>query len=816
MADAVAPYNFVPLSEHVVPVDQKPEPANQYNLHRKTGHITFYLTTETPLYVRCALTHQQFTQGERERGQPITDYTRLTKNTPEFFYTFDQHKPVIPGSSLRGMLRTLVEIVSFAKTDRVTRRKPFFRALADQTLRNLYQQVFVSHAQSSKNPVYPCYKMNIRTGFLRRTGNDYYIEECDYARIDHIAGNTLSLAAIPDKNGHSFRPGRIDWQWHNQPIYVIADAENEHFFPENDRHPGMYLRFRAVRQASFDPSAISGAAEGILVLTGFMQNKHMEFVFLTNTPSTAAVTYSIPSTTIDRFHDDDQISPWQVRNFPINKPKPASRRRSGMLCDGEPVFFLLDTKGEVRFLGRAQMFRLPYDYAPYDLIPISNRDSQIFDIADALFGYVRRQKQHNEQSCASRLFISDAELVTVTDDVWLGDGPITPRILATPKPTTFQHYIEQKNVPPLHHYSSSGADIRGYKLYWHKGQVDVSQIEDSNFVEKLTDPAKREPNENPYTDTQHTRFRPIKSGVQFRFSIYFENLTDVELGALLCVLSYGNDVHEKGQPTESYRLSLGMGKPLGMGAVKLEYDVVLSQRDKRYGQLFDEHGLVSGDTQQLTKDKCHTIIDTFTNHVCTSLALKTPFTNIPRIHALRAILSWPGPLPAEKFSRYMEIERDQQEEHQIPGTRFRLDKRRNRHVGNEYLTRHILPTPGDILANAGIPLRMSTPSQHSGLSGQANVSQSEHQHIVGSEVLSNILPSSSTALTMFLQAVKRSNAGSLPNLIHRWQSLDHQIKETAAIEMIHFAENIKVKRLEEKPWFRELVTYLQTVKKSDE
>ena len=222
---AVAPYNFVPLPETIIPVDAEPPPHDRYDTTRQTGRIECRLVTETPLYVRCPLTCQQFAQGERERGQRVTDFTRLAKNAPEFFYTCNQEKPVVPGSSLRGMLRSLVEIAAFAKMDRVTRRKPFFRALADETLRDLYQRAFVTRVPHSKIPPHPCYQANIRTGFLRSSDDRYYIEECEHARIDHNAGNRLGLAAIPTINGKTFRSGRIDWDWQHRTIYVVADPE---------------------------------------------------------------------------------------------------------------------------------------------------------------------------------------------------------------------------------------------------------------------------------------------------------------------------------------------------------------------------------------------------------------------------------------------------------------------------------------------------------------------------------------------------------------------------------------------------------------
>ena len=49
-------------------------------------------------------------------------------------------KPVIPGSSMRGMIRSLVEIVSFSKMDFINDSRFYFRSFADSlpNLRDKY------------------------------------------------------------------------------------------------------------------------------------------------------------------------------------------------------------------------------------------------------------------------------------------------------------------------------------------------------------------------------------------------------------------------------------------------------------------------------------------------------------------------------------------------------------------------------------------------------------------------------------------------------------------------------------------------------
>uniref|UniRef100_UPI00338F4744 RAMP superfamily CRISPR-associated protein n=1 Tax=Arthrobacter sp. TaxID=1667 RepID=UPI00338F4744 len=106
---ACAPYNFVPLPEMVIPAVSSPDELpshDRYYPDRLTGYFDVTLTTCSPLYIRCPLMLDDFLRQERgeDAGQP---FFNQVKNTPYFFYTDKASEPVIPGSSLRGMLRAL-------------------------------------------------------------------------------------------------------------------------------------------------------------------------------------------------------------------------------------------------------------------------------------------------------------------------------------------------------------------------------------------------------------------------------------------------------------------------------------------------------------------------------------------------------------------------------------------------------------------------------------------------------------------------------------------------------------------------------------
>jgi CRISPR-associated protein (TIGR03986 family) len=286
-------------------------------------------------------------------------------------------------------------------------------------------------------------------------------------------------------------------------------------------------------------------------------------------------------------------------------------------------------------------------------------------------------------------------------DPWLTNDTVTPHILASPKPTTFPHYLVQTSNEKKHlkHYGSKPNQdtvIRGHKLYWHKGDVKKDCIQ--------TDASEQEIEKK---QLQYTEIKPIKSEVSFEFTIYFENLSDVELGVLLWVLNLTNNKSNQlkllnldSEDREKYRFSLGMGKPLGMGAVMIEdFELrlnkrYLSQPKNRYTQLFEGDNWLIGD-RPIQAEAYEPYLHKFEQYIianiheddlprnCNDRAILR-LKDIPRIQMLLAILSWD--YPREYETRYMQIERDTSKD-------YLCTTKDNEQTINEYKCRLILPTP---------------------------------------------------------------------------------------------------------------------------
>lgn len=661
---ALAPYNFVPLPEQVVTVSLDDLPCQDiYKEGLHTGYIDLVLTTESPLYIRCPLpqdVYERQARGEDEQLPP----EKQAKNRPDFFYTDPSKTPRIPGSSLRGMLRTLVEIVGFGKFEDVGDEPLVYRAVGDTTSHGLtYRQRIMQ--EDSKNHFTPL----VQAGYIRRTRRgDWEIQPAQ--AINGVSFARINLDKIPERL--ALVPGCKN----AATIYVEVGPYDY----QEVKGGFLNIKYSKVVRAEAQPGRCP--IKATLAHSGAMISKRSEAVVFPE--DTNATPIEIDERLVAAYRD--QIS--QEQEDLLGK--------DGVLREGQPVFYLLDATGGLVFFGHTMMMRLPYDRTPLDFVPDKLRDRRSereksisyptkktiekndlrIDLAEAIFGFTKDQGRGKACAYASRVFVGDATLEPNQSDIWLtGPGHLTPRILGSPKPTTFQHYLTQPTPDPkqvgrtkdgrlvyrkdLKTYADTTGQttLRGYKFYWHKGSVDLDFIREMD-LRKISRAPK-----------QYTRMRPVRAGVTFRGRIYLENLSPKELGALLWALTLPG---EKGR---EYRHKLGMAKPHGMGALKVSATLHLDDRQARYTALFDS----SAEQLPAAPIAWHTPTKTASADEIGRFiaAFEAAIPDTIRVEMLLRMMEWPGP-PREQ-TRYLEIER--------------IDPTARRGKVNEYKIRPVLPDP---------------------------------------------------------------------------------------------------------------------------
>lgn len=218
-----------------------------------------------------------------------------------------------------------------------------------------------------------------------------------------------------------------------------------------------------------------------------------------------------------------------------------------------PCFYTVEN-GRVKAFGTNPYFRIPYNKGIADHVPANLKINKI-DFADAVFGY--------RDKWGGRVFFEDLYLKDGVRAVF--ERPDKHKILMGPQPTSFQFYLEPKDNEAA--TWDDGTNIRGYKLYWHKkcDWQDRGNAKNSSLQKEI---------------------QPLKPGHTFIGRIRFENLCEIELGALCALFTLGAE--------KNICYKMGMGKPLGMGTVKITGNLFLQGPDY-YTHLF---------TKQSTFDEC--------------------------------------------------------------------------------------------------------------------------------------------------------------------------------------------------------------------
>lgn len=672
-----APYNFIPLPDKVVPAQDLPD-QNTYAPDRKSGMIVCTLETKTPLYTRGALRPDFYKRFEQVRLDKLE--TNADIRAYAAFFRYDENgDPVISGSSLRGMVRSLCEILSHGKVQWVTDKKLIYRAVgAVSSVGDYYRErFFVSNKVNIGNKTvtkieYPA--AWVRGGYLRKYKSDWYIQP-----------------AVVDQYGNSFIHVEYSDCVAAQLVEAVRFDQNGRLINGSTYGPGVqavkvkpeprkWLGAKAYQRGNHTDwldfcMAIAGGIKkedhiaqpdwlsGVLVLSHHFgprvdkHPKHRNVVIYHEDKNKATKEHWLPVS-------DDQ---WTLLEDDYKLPRnPYQKPRTNYLQDGSPVMYMVepdeDGKERVVFLGPTKMFRLPYLHTPLDYVPAELRDEKIIDLPEAVFGFVREtapaknetDEQAKRRAYAGRVFFRDAKLKEPVAPQPL----MLPAVLSSPKPTSFQHYLVQQalNDTPqtkgkdLLHYDTNPGDtaIRGTKQYWHQNPRRVAEnltSEPENFVPSFLDEDEDR--------RSHTIIRPVPEGAKFEFCVHFENLSEVELGMLLWALELPGPVLQGSE----YCHRLGMAKPLGLGSVKITPRLHLEERGTRYASLTEEKDqqMVWSATQpdEDTDRKHYT--DRFEAYVMQALGKgEKAFIEEARIQDLLIMLRFPG--PAREDVRYATME----------------------------------------------------------------------------------------------------------------------------------------------------------------
>lgn len=397
VALATAPYNFVTLPSIILPApinavanwreltDEPSKEAARFAKFREyimangkySGELSLTLEAVTPLYIGAG--------------------------TGEFFAPLG--RPVIPGSTLRGLTKNILKIITcgaMRADEDFTELNLFYRSIAgrDKKLRNHYQKCMLEDIEVGKGEKKKTIAVSkARGGFLVRRDGKYY-----------ICPASLVLKKIPDGQYRSARYNTAKIIWHDETVSaeIITDRaikEKKHYI--------------VIEKADWDSTHWLEVPEQ--VLKSYREDRSKgRFDLLANAREKEV------ARGFTHLKDIDLVVPCCY------------------LADGSTV----------RHFGHGRYYRITYGKSIGAHIPKSLRGDTI-DFADALFGA--------KELWAGRLFFADATLVGAPVRL----ERAMPRPLMQPNPTSYQLYLEQQDQRKLNHWDDD-ARLRGYKMYWHQ------------------------------------------------------------------------------------------------------------------------------------------------------------------------------------------------------------------------------------------------------------------------------------------------------------------------------------------------------------
>jgi CRISPR-associated protein (TIGR03986 family) len=687
---AIAPYNFVPLPEAILTVNNfDPKLHDTYKAELLTGTLSCTLKTESPLYVRAVRTWDEYKGGKT----PFDPFYGETKDTL-----------LIPGSSLRGMIRNLVEVVSYSRIAPVTKHPLFYRTVDVSSIGKAYGKR-MSGGDAGQQGWFTLSK----AGYMVKEKGDFFIYPAkDFFGTQHfrvheeiaIAAGVKNkkgerLAPMAIKNDGKWKQNRDGYQWMRQQIWFKPVQPTSHL-PES---PTFYADVTEIR-----PYIEGAKPEG----SGWELGWFIASGWVPSPKGGGKKRHWIVGPRVDdketriRVEDED-IDLYDTLTG--GKTQAVKKDNMSVIPKDEqeyiPCFYTSwkDDNGKERIaFGHTGMFRLPYLQSPAEMLPNELKNVAGFDLAEAMFGFVDQGKSERS-AVAGRVFVTDAKF----DEKANGDPKqaimkemvFSDQALSGPKPTTVQHYLNQNDSDRpenLKHYDSNPNEdtaLRGHKFYWHVGAA-----EDLN--KRLSRAPKHRPGD------QLNKFKPVKAGQKFSFEIHFENLHPRELGALLWVLD---------KATGAHRLKLGMGKSYGLGSVEITYETLLTDRVRRYDDLFDGDGWNIGQKPNAKQD-IENAKNEFRKFVINDKRINPTnakdIDELPRIKEFLALLNWQN-RPSEEKTRYMELDEFTGRKHIFDGLSGRPSRR------------PVLPAASKVMDNqwfAGLPSEepRSKPASYQGQS----------------------------------------------------------------------------------------------------
>lgn len=521
-----SPYNFLPA-----PKGNEvfyPDWANQVNQDipfsdGESGEIEFTITAETPIFIRNGHSANQ--------------------ETDEFSHYVDKDgnkRYFIPATSVKGMVRNVLEIVANSKLTQINDHKHSVRQIM-RTEGTVIDEGYELSQDENKRV--------IKCGYLIKKNDRYYIYSCGkplkirYTDLDQkFKCDFDGQFGVKDKANirENFDHRTAAYKYELLEGEELENSFEIHPLDEDDKQKSWVSKFQPLQYARFSQD-IPGVEtfEGTIVLVGQASNYNIstsrkgEYVFR-----------GVKKEILENDNNRIEVSKEKIKDFKfVNRDGEGENIElkdwgywKSKIKEGIPVFFrerVLKGEKEIVDFGLSFMYKQPAMFGIKDLLP---KYSDKNDLTEILFG-----RADKGNSLKGRVFFGNAKCVD--DPKVLNKVKVT---LSSPRSSFTPFYLLQKGnlnrkVSSFNTYNKfPKGELRGFKRY----PVKSTTIPHEGVSEAM-----------------QTQFKPLDKNTQFKCKIRFHNLRKLEIGALLYSISLG-------QVADVYQ-NLGYAKPLGYGVIKI-------------------------------------------------------------------------------------------------------------------------------------------------------------------------------------------------------------------------------------------------------
>ncbi len=593
-----------------------------YHPNRWSGRIAVKLTTKTPLLIPDIFDKED----EGHKTYPL----RIGADG----------KPYLPPTSIKGMLRSAYEAVTNSRLSVFVKHSDclFYRMAATDGLSVVPARVEGDRVRLMMGATRDIPSPN--KDRWRLPDNLMYAAWLPRYRQD----DTSNLGFEGMTHGKRVRVWLEMWQKTNQGRPIFRYWLVREIVPFEQ---GLSRQSPQIGQAYRNHQPVPGGqmikTDGYVCITNKnIKNKHDERVFFTYDSSISH------SEAVSKHEDNwrylisnyQKIHKGKARDEELEWSRHVVDSTQELTLSNGTLCYAYVERASSRKLSIKALYPVTISRAIYNLDPESLLHESLqpatkmseLSPADRVFGWVN---QDGKGSYKGNLRIHSVRCQTSDAIQPLGDDGLPLAILGQPKEQQARFYIAkdklgtplENGIPKQEGYGNTSYGLRGRKVYlhhnvpanyWEKPIEDRTQEKNGGYCQEYRRPKKvgeQDPNRprlrgqggalQEQRDDQNRSIRAwVKENAEFSFTIDVTNLSNVELGGLLWLLSL----------SEGHYHRLGGGKPLGFGSVRLE---VRDITDLRKGNDWKEFysSLESVDNSDLSQNQAKETILTFKNEV---------------------------------------------------------------------------------------------------------------------------------------------------------------------------------------------------------